>query len=178
METFWRTGFEGTSTQALVDATGLGRGSLYAAYVNKAGLFEQALRRYRRRAHDHVDRLRQPGSSLERLRDLMEGIVDADLVATEKRGCLATNSAIEMSGRDLRVADLVRDNFGILLHGIAETIRRGQETGEIRAGADPETQALFLFNAVQGLRVLAKTIPARDRVKLIAVIDQTLAALA
>jgi len=43
METFWCQGYEGTSTQDLVDATGLGRGSLYAAYANKDGLFEQAL---------------------------------------------------------------------------------------------------------------------------------------
>ncbi|NYD91216.1 TetR family transcriptional regulator [Sphingomonas melonis] len=28
METFWQRGFDGTSAQHLVDATGLGRGSL------------------------------------------------------------------------------------------------------------------------------------------------------
>jgi TetR/AcrR family transcriptional repressor of nem operon len=177
METFWRTGFEGTSAQALVDATGLGRGSLYAAYASKTGLFEQALRRYQRRAQDHVDQLRQPGSPLARLRDLMEGIVEADCAGSDRRGCLATNSAIEMSGRDPNVAELVRDNFSILTRGVAETIRRGQDAGEIRGTAEAETLALFVFNAVQGLRVLAKTTPAQDRAKLIAVIDQTLAAL-
>lgn len=178
METFWRNGYEGTSAQDLVDATGLGRGSLYAAYASKDGLFEQALLRYRKRAQAHVDRLRQAGSPKGRLRELMVTIVDADLAASKKRGCLATNSAIEMAGRDRRVADLVRQNFAILTRGIEETIRHGQAAAEIQPDADAAMLALFVFNAVQGLRVLVKTTHSKDREKLIAIIDRTLAALA
>jgi len=177
METFWSNGYEGTSAQNLVDATGLGRGSLYAAYANKDGLFEQALLRYQTRARGHVDQLRMKGSPLDRLRDLMQTIVDGDIEASDKRGCLATNTAIEIAGRDPRVADLVRQNFNILTRGIEETIRRGQDAGEIRSSLDAESSALFVFNAVQGLRVLSKTTPAKDRAKLVAIIDQTLAIL-
>lgn len=177
METFWRNGYEGTSAQDLVDATGLGRGSLYAAYANKDGLFEQALRRYHKRAQAQVDKLGQEGSPIGRLRALMIDIVEADLNARQKRGCLATNSAVEMAGRDPGVAELVRRNFDILTRGIEQTIRRGQTAGEIRPEADAGILALFLFNAVQGLRVLAKTSRPKDRPKLVAVIDQTIAAL-
>lgn len=177
MDTFWRNGYEGTSAQDLVDATGLGRGSLYAAYASKDGLFEQALLRYLKRAQAHVDKLRQDGSPKARLRELMTDIVEADLDAPDKRGCLATNSAVEMAGRDPRIADLVRHNFAILTRGIEEAIRRGQAAGELRAEADAAVLALFLFNAVQGLRVLAKTFRPEDRPKLAAVIDQTLSGL-
>ncbi|WP_147273542.1 TetR/AcrR family transcriptional regulator [Ciceribacter lividus] len=177
MEAFWRNGYEGTSAQILVDATGLGRGSLYAAYANKDGLFEQALLRYRKRAQGYVDRLRAGGSPTQRLRCLMMEIVDADLTGPEKRGCLATNSAVEMAGRDPRVADLVRQNFAILTRGIEETIRRGQSAREFRSDTDAADLALFLLNAIQGLRVLARTSRPQDRDRLIAVIDRTLAAL-
>lgn len=177
METFWRNGYKGTSAKDLVDATGLGRGSLYAAYANKDGLFEQALRHYHKRAQAHVDKLRQEGSPIARLRELMTDMVEADLNASQKRGCLATNSAIEMAGRDPRMADLVRQNFDILTRGIEQAIRRGQSAGEILAEADAGILALFLFNAVQGLRVLATTSRPEDQPKLAAVIDQTLAAL-
>ena len=177
METFWRNGYEGTSAQDLVDATGLGRGSLYAAYANKDGLFEQALLRYRKRAQAHVEKLRLKGSPTERLRELMVEIVNADAGAPEKRGCLATNSAVERAGHDPRVADLVRENFAILTRGIEETVRRGQAAGEIRPDADAGVLALFIFNAVQGLRVLARATRPEDHGKLTAVIDQTLEAL-
>ncbi|MCP1758793.1 MULTISPECIES: TetR/AcrR family transcriptional regulator [Bradyrhizobium] len=177
METFWSNGYRGTSAQALVDATGLGRGSLYAAYVNKHGLLEQALLRYRSRAQAHAAQLRAPGSPVKRLRKLMQDMVDDDLKASRRRGCLATNSAIEVAGRDGRISQLVRENFAILRHAIEETVRRAQVAGEIPARANPKKLGLFLFNAVQGLRVLGQTTPVRDRALLTAIIDQTLASL-
>lgn len=177
METFWRNGYEGTSAQDLVEATGLGRGSLYAAFASKDGLFEQALLRYRKCARANADELRGTGSSVDRLRAFLQGIVDAELKRSEKRGCLATNSAVEMAGRNPKVAELVRQNFHILTRGIEDAIRRGQEAGEIRTSADAETLALFVFNAVQGLRVLTRTATMQDRKRLTAIIDQTLAAL-
>ncbi len=177
MDTFWRNGFEGTSAQDLVDATGLGRGSLYAAYSSKGNLFEHALLRYHRQAQRHVEQLRKPGSAIERLRELMQNIVDTTLSTSDKRGCLATNSAIEMANRDPRISDLVRQNFSILARGIEETIRRGQDAGEIRSGADAKVLAMFILNAVQGLRVLTSAALAKDRDNLIAIIDQTLIAI-
>jgi TetR/AcrR family transcriptional repressor of nem operon len=177
METFWRNGYEGTSAQDLVDATGLGRGSLYAAYRNKEGLFEQALVRYRRQAQANAEQLRRPGSPIKRIREFLQSIVDADLKSSEKRGCLATNTAIEMVGRDPRVAELVRENFRILIDGIKDVITCGQALGEIRNSTDAETLALFVFSTVQGLRVLARTATSNERKKLLALIDQTMFAL-
>jgi TetR/AcrR family transcriptional repressor of nem operon len=47
MQVFWCRGYEATSVQDLVDATGVGRGSLYAAFGSKEGLYLAALDRYR-----------------------------------------------------------------------------------------------------------------------------------
>lgn len=177
MTTFWRKGYVATSAQDLVDATGLGRGSLYAAYTNKIGLFEQALRRYNRESRKNVVRLEAATNVLAGLRELLLSVVDADLKEPEKRGCLATNSAIEMALRDPHVADLVRQNFKIVSVGIRNAIRRGQEDGEIRKDRDAEQLALFVFNAMQGLRVLSQTTPHEDYDALVAIIDQTLEAI-
>ncbi|WP_162826156.1 TetR/AcrR family transcriptional regulator [Burkholderia sp. IDO3] len=177
MDTFWRYGYEATSAQDLVQATGLGRGSLYAAYTNKDGLFEQAMLRYNRRSRENVDLLRGPGPVLDCLRTLLVGVVDDDLNAAGKRGCLATNTAIERASRDAHVAELVRENFRIMRAGIQEAIERGQATGEIDAAGHAEDLAWFVFNAMQGLRVLAKTSTGKDRKRLVAIVDRTLRAL-
>lgn len=174
METFWQKGYDGTSAQDLVTATGLGRGSLYAAYSSKDGLFAQALLRYRRRTQARVDRLAQPGPVLVRLRDLLVEVLDSDLASPQRRGCLATNSAIERAGTDPAVADMVRYNFTLLHQGIEAALRRGLATGEVRAGVDPAVQALLILTMVQGLRVLTRTAPAADRDRFLAVIDQVL----
>ncbi len=45
VDLFARTGYEGTSIDDVVAATGLHRGSLYAAFGSKRGLFRAALQR-------------------------------------------------------------------------------------------------------------------------------------
>ena len=47
IELFRRRGFEGVSIQEIVAATGIGRGSLYAAFGSKEGIYHAALERYR-----------------------------------------------------------------------------------------------------------------------------------
>lgn len=46
VELFWRKGYEATSIQDLVEAMGIQRGSLYAAFGSKQDLFLAVLDRY------------------------------------------------------------------------------------------------------------------------------------
>lgn len=46
MRVFWQRGYAEASLEALVSATGLGRGSLYGAFGNKDALFRRCLDRY------------------------------------------------------------------------------------------------------------------------------------
>ena len=45
-ETFWRTGYSGTSLDKIAAATGMNPPSLYAAFGNKHALYLEALARY------------------------------------------------------------------------------------------------------------------------------------
>ena len=79
-EVFLELGYEGTSIDALVKATGLLRGSLYGAFGSKRGMFVAALR-------DATDS--ESGDS---------GVLNLVLVAL-----------MELSDHDLEVRGLVRD---------------------------------------------------------------------
>src|SRR6056297_1687309 len=48
MRAFWARGYRATSMSELVAATGLNRGSIYAGFTDKRGLFLSALRHYDR----------------------------------------------------------------------------------------------------------------------------------
>ncbi|MET8466379.1 TetR/AcrR family transcriptional regulator [Micromonospora zamorensis] len=50
MEVFRTKGYEGTSMRDLAEATGLGSGSIYAAFGSKDGLYLAVLDLYRQRA--------------------------------------------------------------------------------------------------------------------------------
>jgi AcrR family transcriptional regulator len=43
---FWTTGFDGTSTYDLMDATGMGKGSIYKAFGNKHSLYVRVFSDY------------------------------------------------------------------------------------------------------------------------------------
>ena len=57
MDVFWAKGFEGASMSDLVTATGLKKGSLYAAFGDKRAMYLKALALYDRTAIDRSVRV-------------------------------------------------------------------------------------------------------------------------
>ncbi|MBB5780542.1 TetR/AcrR family transcriptional regulator [Nonomuraea jabiensis] len=176
MEVFWEKGYEATSTQDLCERTGLGRGSLYNAFGSKHRLYEEAIRRYAEtRAEAQLAMLAEPGSVRARLRDLMLGVIDADMADPGRRGCLALNAATESSGRTEAVAGLVRRQFTDLEQALQRLVEIGQSTGELSADRPPRQVARAFQSAYYGLRVLAKVTDDRDA--LLDVVEGAVAAL-
>ncbi|MFI7127392.1 TetR/AcrR family transcriptional regulator [Nonomuraea sp. NPDC050153] len=176
MEVFWEKGYEATSTQDLCERTGLGRGSLYNAFGSKHRLYEEAIRRYAEtRAEAQLAMLAEPGSVRERLRDLMLGVIDADMADPGRRGCLALNAATESSGRTEAVAGLVRRQFTDLEQALLRLVEIGQSTGELSSDRPPRQVARAFQSAYYGLRVLAKVTDDRDA--LLDVVEGAVAAL-
>lgn len=176
MEVFWEKGYEATTTQDLCERTGLGRGSLYNAYGNKHGLYEQAIRRYAEtKATAQLAQLAEGGAVRDRLRDLMLAMVEVDLADPGRRGCLALNAATETSGRTGEVPSLVRQQFSELEQALAQLIAIGQHSGEFSRNRPPLQVARSFQSAYYGLRVLAKV--TDDRQALLDVVDGTIAAL-
>src|SRR6478609_33724 len=73
MDLFWRQGYGATTPAELVDALGIGKGSLYNAFESKRALFERALRRYGdERVAGLLTVLNQPGPVRARLQAAVE----------------------------------------------------------------------------------------------------------
>ncbi|MER0242058.1 TetR/AcrR family transcriptional regulator [Streptomyces sp. HSW2009] len=176
METFWRHGYEATSTRELSQSTGLGPSSLYNAFGDKRQLYVRALRRYCETATAHqVELLQQPGPVIDRLRALMVEAVDADLSPDGRRGCFAVNSAIESAALDPEIRAAVRENFGRVEDELTAVLAFGQAAGEIRTDGEARALARQVQGAYYGLRVLARV--QDDRAALLASVELTLAAL-
>ncbi|MEU6789264.1 TetR/AcrR family transcriptional regulator [Nonomuraea angiospora] len=176
MEVFWEKGYEATSTQDLCERTGLGRGSLYNAFGSKHRLYEEAIRRYAEtKAEAQLAMLAESGSVRARLRDLMLGVIDADMADPGRRGCLALNAATEFGGRTEAVAGLVRRQFADLEQALQRLVELGQSTGELASDRPPRQVARAFQSAYYGLRVLAKV--TDDRAALLDVVDGAVAAL-
>ncbi|MFC5180448.1 TetR/AcrR family transcriptional regulator [Actinomadura harenae] len=176
MEVFWRLGYEATSVQDLVAATGIGRGSLYAAFGSKDGLYEAALKRYAERSGAVMaERLDRDEPVRVVLRDLLLALVDETVDDPERRGCMITNSAVERLPRDRPASRVVGSSLDGTAEAVTVVLRRARDRGDLRPDADVAAIADFFVTAIQGLRVQGKA--GADRRRLTAVVDTALTVL-
>lgn len=102
MKVFWQNGYDGTSYADIMAATGLKKGSLYAAYGDKRALYRRALSLY----DTHViatgtrmlaDDSQSPAS---RISALFDGVIDTVNTPQGRWGCLLCNAATEAAPGD------------------------------------------------------------------------------
>jgi TetR/AcrR family transcriptional repressor of nem operon len=173
-QVFWAHGFEGTSVQELVDATGLQRGSLYGAFTDKHGLFLRALGRYADEARSAAAELVAAPTVMPALRAFMLAGIRAT-APHPGRGCLLANTVGELLPQDELAAAAVHAVFRDLELALTKALERARSTGEIPARGDVAAQARMLVALLEGLQVVAKTEP--DSARLADAVDAALAML-
>ena len=177
LEVFWHQGYEATSVQNLVDATGLNRASLYNTFGSKHALYVEALRQYRAEQQDNVLRMLRNTEAppLQVIRAVLEQVADEAAACPKQGSCFLTNAATERGADDTEATREVRTGFRDLEDALASVLARGHDAGTIRSTTAPEAQARFLLTTLQGIRVLSKTCPERDVLQ--DVVDTALCAL-
>ncbi|MFE2543941.1 TetR/AcrR family transcriptional regulator [Actinacidiphila glaucinigra] len=176
MNAFRAKGYEGTSVQDLVDATGVGRGSLYAAFGSKEGLYLAAMDRYREQyALPLVEVLRSGAPGRELLREVLVAAVDEIARDGSRRACLIVGAAMERVAHDPRVATHVESTTALLEDALAQVVAQAQADGQVSGKRDARDLARYLVVTMHGLRVMGAINP--DREALTAVVDAALDAL-
>jgi TetR/AcrR family transcriptional regulator, transcriptional repressor for nem operon len=166
-------GYAGTSLQDLMDATGLGKGSLYAAFGDKRGLYLRVLDRY---AEESVTGARaalegaEPGFAALRayLLDLAHGSASGP-------SCLLASSTAELAGTDADVGARVGQTFGGLEGSFVAAVRRAQADGDIDPEADAEALGAMLLSVARGIEALGHGGTSEDH--LVKAVEAALAGL-
>lgn len=169
MQAFWAHGYEATSIQDLVDAMGLHRGSIYAAFGSKRQLFIRALAYYEvehRRAW--LQSLKEHHGPRAAILAVFEGAIGAALSDRSRSGCLLVNTAVELSPHDPEIAETVAKGLRETEDFFRELILDGQRNGEIKSRIDPIRTAQALLGLLAGLRVLSRSRPEPGLLEAIA----------
>lgn len=158
MVLFWQQGYEATSMQALVEAMGLSRSSIYATFGDKQQLYKAALIRYKQGSNAVLGNMvvNVPSGKLA------ISAVFSELIATSRdemaqRGCFIINSAVELCPHDQQIATIVDQAFESTELFFVGLVEQGQMDGSISAELNPQVIGRFLLNTFFGLRVLVKT---------------------
>lgn len=153
---FWTKGFEATSMADLVRETGINRGSIYAAFTDKRGLFLKAL--------DHYDRIYRAGyldridPSLSPAEAILKVFEDAARPAGDRPGgCLLVNTALELSPHDPEIAAFVDERLRAVEDFFRDRIRDGRDSRAMPPRVKPRSSAQALLSLFLGLRVLTRS---------------------
>jgi len=155
-DVFWEHGYEGASYSDIVKATGLQKGSLYAAFGDKRSLYIEALKRYdAQEVAAGIDMLRDNSIPAgRRLKMLMQGPIDAAGSRQGRWGCLLCNAAVDQAPVDKTTENTVMASMGRFEQAIEEALKAlpaYRRTPKVR-----KAKATALLAGYFGLRVLVK----------------------
>ncbi len=156
--TFWLRGYEATSLEDLMKATGLHKGSLYKAFNGKHDLFMRSLDHYLRK----IETIRR--QSIESEASPKAGLLNwirrsGELCRDEAgnwRGCMAVNTIAELGPHDPEVMALMVRDYGQMVALLTDTIERGQAANEFRADLDADATARLVLTLMAGLTIILK----------------------
>jgi TetR/AcrR family transcriptional regulator, transcriptional repressor for nem operon len=157
MDLFWERGYEGSSVEDILAATGLGRGSLYATFGDKHALYLAALDRYCAAALEQMGAfLDRPGSPRAVLEELFCFYVDALAGDPAHRGCLLVNAHVELAPHDPNVFARVQAAYRAAEEIFFALLVRAQAAGELAEASDPRQFARFFLGTLVSIRVFAR----------------------
>ena len=155
---FWSHGFETTSINDLVHETGLNRGSLYAAFDGKRGLFLECLAHYDGRLRlEFLDAVAQNRKPLDAMLTAFDKAARSAGETGLPPGCLLVNSALEVSPHDPQIKAFVNGALTGVKAFFARRIRAAQADGSISATLGPGQTAKVLLGLFLGLRAMVRT---------------------
>ncbi len=166
MEVFWARGYEATSVRDLLDAMGINRGSLYDTFGDKHALFTAAIDHYGRTQTAKLEEtLAGPGSPLANIRKVLSRMGGTGGGSGTCRGCLATNTIVELAPHDPPVAETARCLLRRIEKAFERALDRALAARELPRGTDTRARARFLTSTAQGLVVMSKARASRAQIK-------------
>lgn len=162
MHLFWEKGFSATSLSDLTAKMGIQRPSLYAAFGDKEGLFEAALRRYTKL---HASKIRiklQNRPVKEGIRTFFEELVEEEYNKEPSMGCFCINTMVELASRNEKFEILTREHQMYLSVLFQKLIDEGVRNGEFTNILNSKALAQMLVTSLVGLTVMIKSRPERS----------------
>ena len=169
-ETFWKTGYSGTSLDSIAAATGINPPSLYAAFGNKHAIYLEALARYWETS------LAATREALAEDRPLSESLMLAFEAALSiyfsgkgnARGCFVIGTAITEAGEDAAIRNSVAAGLRAIDADFEARFRTARERGELKHDADPAALAILASATMHTIAIRARAGARRAELREVA----------
>jgi TetR/AcrR family transcriptional regulator, transcriptional repressor for nem operon len=153
---FAQRGFEGTSTEELVRAMGIGRQSLYDTFGDKRQLYLVALERYTSDSiSEQFQDLKSKRSPIKGIEALLRGAVER-AASMPSPSCLGVGAICEFGRSDTEIST-VSDGAGRRVRSLLEQcISKAKTNGDVAQEVDVREAAEFILATLVGIKVAAR----------------------
>lgn len=155
-DAFWANGYEGTSLEDLLRATGLSKSSLYSSFGGKEKLFLTCFDRYRAERAVEMQGVLAAAPGLPGVREFFRLIVDRDPASSLGFGCLSMNQGFERAHREPAIRARVGDDLDLIRAALVDALAEGQRLGQVRREADILAAAASLTTAFVGFQLVVR----------------------
>lgn len=164
MDVFWKRGYEATSTDDLMEAMGIGRGSFYNTFGSKREVYLRTLDRYllllSQGGPYRVLLEEEPGA--DALEALLRGYLDSVAAQDGAHGCYFVHVAKEHRGSDPEVTRAIRKGIARMREILTDHMRAAQRQGVLPDHLDPAKAALLMMAVAWGAHVLIEAGVEKD----------------
>jgi TetR/AcrR family transcriptional repressor of nem operon len=166
IEVFWSHGYESSSTEILLKAMGIGKGSFYNAFEGgKKELFEKAMEQFSSEALKKFNAiLRTSDRPMDEIRVFFTGIASGNK-KSHQLGCFLGNTITELSNVDRNLEARAVKLLKKLEHIFYTALKEAQKTGQIKSKTDPALLAHHLITLWNGLNITRRMYPDAEVLK-------------
>jgi len=159
MAAFWSRGYEATSIDDLVEATGIGRGSLYGTFGDKRQLFLAALDQYWNTVGMEMFAELSDPDARHAIERMFDALIRRASNPKFPRGCLFTNTSLECPTCGDEIARKIAENMGQQETAIYQVFfRRAQADGTLSQTQDARALARFFLGVAWGINAVNKSV--------------------
>jgi TetR/AcrR family transcriptional repressor of nem operon len=168
MRLFWRKGYAGTSVEDLINTLRLSRSSLYDTFGDKRTLFLEALKLYSEKVLSATVRtLNEAHSPIVGIQKVFDDLIAGIGSETGALGCFMVNSVAELVPYDPDVTEIATKYADSLQQLFTTVLTEARSQNLVTKKQTPEQFAAYVFNMIQGIRVLIKSGATREQVQAI-----------
>lgn len=155
---FRQKGYNGTSIDEILKATGLSRSSLYDSFQDKHNLYLQSLEFYKEASHENMEVVNQKSlNGLQKIEYLFKEVINHLVDNPEDNGCLMVNAAAEMSKQCDKTSQVICNNKENVQDLFGTWLAEAQSEKVLTLSKPPKSYGSFLFNTLCGLKVMSQS---------------------
>ena len=167
-EVFWIKGYEAASTEDLLSAMDMNKGSLYNAFGNKRELFIKVFGWFAQRFIRNMKEVfATQVNTVEALREIFLHVAYPDDPMEHTKGCFYVNILGETTGMDPDLENIAKEKLIEIEKLFHKELTKARKAGQLASAIQPALLAKHLLNLWNGINITRRLYSEKELEKLV-----------